>query len=146
MSELAMSETKPRAPWNLWVVGVLSLLWNAAGAYTIIAAQLGALPGMRQSEVDYYAAQAQWFVIATDVALLGGIAGAAALLIRSRGASWLYALSLVAIVITNGYDLAMGTSQMFNNSGTVITTCLIWVLALLQLWYAAAMRRRGLLT
>ena len=49
------------------------------------------------------------------------------------------------VVVTNGYDLAVGSSRMLTNTGTVVTTCLIWLLAIAQLWYAAVMRGRGVL-
>ena len=147
MSEATLhAETVPRAPWHLGVVGVLSLLWNAAGTYTIIAAERGTLADLEPGEAAYYAAQATWFVIVTHIALYGSIAAALAVLLRSRFAVPLYAISLAAIVVTNGYDLAMGTSNMFNNTATVVVTLAIWVLAVLQLWYAVATHRRGLLT
>jgi len=145
MSDLAMGETRPRAPWHLWVVGVLAVLWNGSGAAVIMAAQYGAYPDLPADEAAYYAAQKLWFVAVTDLALLGGVLGGVALLLRSRWAAALFAISLVAIAITNGYDLATGTSRMFTNTGTVVVTCLIWILAILQLWYAAVMRGRGVL-
>jgi hypothetical protein len=145
MSALLMDDTRPKAPWHLWVVGILSVLWNGAGTATIMAAQFGAYPDLPADEAAYYAAQKLWFVAVTDFALLGGVLGGAALLLRSRWAATLFALSLVAIAITNGYDLAVGTSRMFTNATTVVVTCLIWILAILQLWYAAAMRGRGVL-
>jgi hypothetical protein len=145
MSDLAMEQTRPSAPWHLWVVGVLAVLWNGSGAAVIMAAQYRFYPGLPADEAAYYAAQDPWFVAVTDLALLGGVLGGVALLLRSRWPAPLFALSLVAIIITNGYDLAAGTSRMFNNTGTVVTTCLIWILAILQLWYAAAMRGRGVL-
>ena len=143
MSGLTMEQAK--APWHVWVAGVLALLWNGAGAYTIMMAQRGLLAGVSADEAAYYAAQAPWFVIVTDIALCGGILGAVALLLRSRWAVTLFAVSLAAIVVTNGYDLAMGTSRMFTNTTTVIVTCLIWGLAILQLWYTATMQTRGVL-
>lgn len=145
MSQFAAEAPATRTPWHVWVVGILSLLWNASGAYIIVTAQLGRLAGVSEAEAAYYAAQAPWFVALTDIALFSAIAGALALLIKSRFAVPLFAISLVSIVVTNGYDLIMGTSQMFNNTGTIVTTCLIWVLSVLQLWYAAAMRGRGVL-
>lgn len=144
MSDLAMGETKPKAPWHLWVVGVLAMLWNGSGAVTIMMAQQGQL-AVSADEAAYYAAQPWWFVALTDIALFGGILGGLALLFRSRWAPLLFAVSLLAIIVTNGYDLAEGTSRMFTNLGTVVVTCLIWILAILQLWYAAAMRGRGVL-
>jgi hypothetical protein len=145
MSGLAIDEAQAKAPWHVWVVGLLALLWNGAGAYTILMAQRGLLADVSADEAAYYSAQQTWFVIVTDIALLGGILGGLALLLRSRSAVHLFTISLVAIAVTNGYDLAMGSSRMFTNTATVVVTCLIWVLAALQLWYAAAMKRRGVL-
>lgn len=145
MTETVESSAAAKAPWHLWVVGILALLWNASGAYTIISAQMGRLPGITADEAAYYAAQEPWFVAATDIALLSAVAASIALLLRSRWAIPLSGLSIVCIAATAGYDLAAGTSRMFTNQGALIATVLIWVLALLQLWYAAAMRKKGVL-
>lgn len=129
----------------MWVAGILSLLWNGSGAYTIMMAQAGRLPSLSADEAAYYAAQPLWFVLVTDIALLAAIAAAVALLLRSRTAAWLFALSLVAIVVTNASDLAAGTSRTLVSQGALIVTVLIAVLALLQLVYARAMTTRGVL-
>lgn len=134
-----------KTPWHLWVVGVLSLLWNASGAYTIMAAQAGLLQGISADEAAYYAAQPMWFATVTDIALVSAIVGAAFLLLRSRRAVWLYGLSLVAILVTHAYDLAMGTSRAFANSAALTVTVIILVLAVLQLLYARAMWKRGVI-
>jgi hypothetical protein len=48
--------------------------------------------------------------------------------------------------VTNGYDLAMGTSRMFTNDhGWLILNCVTFCLAILQLVYAMAMKSRGVL-
>lgn len=145
MSGLAMERSQTKAPWHLWVVGVLAVLWNGSGAAVIMAAQYGFYPGLPTDEAAYYAAQKLWFVAMTDLALLGGVLGGVALLLRNRLAPALFAISLVAIVVTNVYDLAVGTSRMMTNTGTMVTTCVIWLLAIAQLWYAAEMRGRGVL-
>lgn len=145
MSDIAIEQPGPKAPWHLWVVGVLAVLWNGSGAAVIFAAQYGFYPDLPADEAAYYAAQKLWFVAVTDLALLGGVLGGVALLLRNRLAPALFALSLVAIIVTNGYDLAAGTSRMMTNTATVVTTCVIWLLAVLQLWYAAVMRGRGVL-
>lgn len=145
MSDIAIERPRSKAPWHLWVVGVLAVLWNGSGAAVIIAAQYGLYPDLPADEAAYYAAQKLWFLAVTDLALLGGVLGGVALLLRNRLAPALFALSLVAIIVTNGYDLAAGTSRMMTNTGTVVTTCVIWLLAVLQLWYAAVMRGRGVL-
>jgi len=127
-------------------VGVLTVLWDGAGAYVIMMAQAGRLPDLTPDEIAYYTAQPLWFVVVTDVALLGAIAAGIALLLRSRHALGLFAISLVAIFVTNVYDLAMGTSRVFASRSALIATCIIVVLAVLQLWYAMAMKKRAVLT
>ena len=145
MTDVAIDAGSPKAPWHLWPVGVLALLWNAAGAYTIMTAQAGRLAGVAPDEAAYYAAQPTWFVVVTNVALIAAIAAAAALLLRSRLAVPLFSISLAAIAVTAAYDLAAGTSRMYANQAALIVTIVIWLLAVLQLLYAMAMRKRGVL-
>ena len=134
-----------KTPWHLWVVGSLALLWNASGAYTIMMAQAGRLPSVGAAEAEYYAAQPLWFAVVTDVALVAAVAAAVALLLRSRSAVWLFALALLAIFTTNTYDIAAGTSRVLVDRGALVVTCVIVILAILQLVYAVAMSRRAVL-
>ena len=137
--------TKRQAPWHLWTVAVAALLWNGAGAYTIVMAQAGRLYDLEPGEAAYYAAQPTWFVVVTDIALFAAIVGAVALLARKSIAVALFALSLAAIFTTNGYELATGTSRAFRNPATLIVTVTIVLIAILELAYAAAMKRRVVL-
>ena len=91
MSTVLAPERK--APWHVSVVAVVALLWNGAGAYTIIMAQAGRLYVRTGREIAYYAAQPLWFVVLTDIALAAAIAAALSLLWRKRMAVWLFALS-----------------------------------------------------
>lgn len=142
---ISHNPTAVYVPVHLWVVGVLSLLWNAAGAYTIIMAQAGKLPTMNPDEIAYYEAQSAWFVIVTDIALVSAIVAAISLLLRSRAAVEMYLLSFIAIVITNTYDLVAGTSRAFANHGALVVTGIIVLLALLQFYYSRKMLKRKVL-
>ena len=135
-----------KTPWHIWVVGGLAVLWNGSGAYTIMMAQAGRLAGVSEDEAAYYAAQPTWFVVVTDIALLAAIAAGIALLLRRRTAVWLFALSLIAILVTNIYDLAADTSRMLASQGALILTGIIVLLAVLQLAYAWAMKKRAVLS
>lgn len=134
-----------KAPWHLWVVGVVALLWNGAGGATIWMAQAGTLPDLEPGEVEYYAAQPTWFVVVTDIALVAAILGAIALLLRKRRAVWMFAVSLAAIVVTNSYELAAGTSRVIGNPAALVVTVIIVVLAILQVAYSRTIERRGVL-
>jgi hypothetical protein len=140
-----ISETRVRTPWHLWVVGLLSLLWYAAGAYTIQMAQLGRLPHLSPDEIAYYAAKPVWLVAITAISTYGSALASAFLLLRSRAAVWLFAIALVFILLNNGIELANGTSRAFANTGASIATVVIVLIAVLALLYAHWMRKRGVL-
>jgi len=146
MSELAMGSTRPKVPWHLWVVGVLSLLWNASGAWVIMSAQSGAPMDMDATEIAYYASQAPWFVAVTDVVLISAVLAAIALLLRSRWAAHLYGLSIAGIAVTAAYDIAQGTALLLQDQGWLILECVTVCLAIAQFAYAIAMRKRGVLS
>jgi hypothetical protein len=143
MSAVSIADRK--TPWHLWVVAILTLLWNGSGAYVIMMAQAGRLTDVSAEEAAYYAAQPIWFVVVTDVATLAPVAAGVALLLRSGTAVWLFALSLAAIVVTNGYDLAAGTSPVLANQGALILTTIIVVIAVLQLLYSRALKKHAIL-
>lgn len=139
------NEAGPKAPWHLWAVGVVALLWYLSGAVTIFMAQADLLPNIPADERAYYAAQPFWFKAVTDIATIASVVGSVLLLMRSGKAVRAFALSLAAILVTHAYDLAMGTSRAFNNAATMIVTATILVGAILVLWYSSAMRAKGVL-
>ena len=136
---------KRNVPWHFWVVAAVALLWNIAGAYTIMMAQAGRLSDLEPGEAAYYAAQPIWFVVLTDIALVGAIAAALALLWRKRTAVWLFAISLVAIFVTNAYEVAAERSRVLVSRAALIVTVLIVLIAIFELVYARAMERRAVL-
>ena len=145
MSGSAMGQVKSKAPWHLWVVGVLSLLWNASGAWVIMSAQSGAPMDMDAHEIAYYAAQEPWLVAVTDIALIGATFAAIVMLLRSRRAVHLYGLSIAAIVVASAYEIARGTALLLDDRGWLILDCVTWGLAIVQLLYVLAMYQRGVL-
>ena len=136
---------RAKAPVHLWVVGLLSLLWNVWGAYIAISAQSGTLPTLRAEDQAYFDAQPLWFVVVADSALVAGIAGAVALLLLHRSAVWLYAAEVAILLLANLYDLAAGTSPMLSNPASAGGSTFLLTVMALQPWYALAMRKRGVL-
>lgn len=134
-----------KAPGHLWPAGILSLLWNAWGTYISIAAQSGALPYLRAEEQAYFASQPLWFVIVADAGSIAGISGAVALLLQHRSAVWLYAAMFATIVLTNLYDLVAGTSPMLSQPAAIGGSVFLLSVMALQVVYARAMHRRGVL-
>ena len=146
MSDIAIEQPAPgRTPWHLWIAGILSLLWNASGAWVFVQAQTGNPMDMDATEIAYYAEQPLWAVVLTDLAFAGAILGALALLLRSRWAPPLYLLSIAAIVASTVGDIARGSALLLQDQGWLTLALITTGLAVLQWLYARWMGKRGVL-
>lgn len=136
-------------PVHLWIVGILALLWNAFGCYdywmteTANQAYLSKMPA---DAVAYVNALPKWLVAMWAVGVWGGLAGSILLLIRSRYAVWLYALSFIGAVVGLGYQMFM-TSQpaSMTTGGMQYMPWVIIVICAVLLWYSWSMEKKGVL-
>lgn len=84
------------------VVAVVALLWNLLGCLAFFAdLQLSAediaqLPDAQQA---LYAARPGWAVVATGIAVIGGVLGSIGLLMRRKWAFPVFVLSLLGILV-----------------------------------------------
>lgn len=137
---------KAGTPAHLWIVGILSLLWNAFGATDFLMtnmrnqAWLAQLPPEVIQQIDAYPA---WSVIAWGCGTLGALAGSLLLLLRSGLAVHAFALSLAGLAVTTLYQIAVG---IYGFSGAMLAMNLvIWAVAVALLVYALRMKRRGVI-
>lgn len=93
-----MSDTALPTPKHLWIVGVLSLLWNSMGAisYTMTRLKLLAMPPDQLAYLDNFPV---WASAAWAFGVWGAIAGSVLLLMRSRHAVTAFGLSLLGLVL-----------------------------------------------
>lgn len=141
-------QAAPRAtgvPWHIWLVGILSLLWYFSGAYTIMVAQHGTLPGLSPEELAYYEAKPLYLELIADLALMAGIVGSVGLLLRKVWAVPAFLALLVLVLVGNALELADGTSRALANQAAMIVTIAIAAIALFNWSYARTMARRGVL-
>lgn len=133
---------KPRLPF--WIFAGLSLLWNAFGAYDWLmtnareAAYVAQFPPETMQFVD---GMPYWALGAWALGVWAAVVGSVLLLLRSRFAVHAFAASLVGLAANTAY-MALGGMLL---SGPVGLTLAIWVVAILLLWYAMRMRKKGVL-
>ena len=138
---------RQQVPWHLWAVGAVSLLWNAFGAYDYTMSKLSPESyfhqmGLNDASVAYMMAFPAWLTAFWALGVWGSVAGSVLLLVRSRHAVAAFALSLLGLAVSQGYQaLAMHPPE----SPPVALTAMIWGSLALLLWYAWAMARRGVL-
>lgn len=138
-----------RAPWHLWVVGVLALLWNGFGGYDYLMTNFQgeaymASMGMTQAQMDYYAAMPAWMTAAWALGVWGGVAGATLLLLRMKLAVWAFAVSLLGMLISWIYTFTSNGMEVAGAAG-LIMSAVITVVCLFLVSYARMMATKGVL-
>jgi hypothetical protein len=139
-----------KTPWHVWVVGVISLLWNSVGAFDFVMTQTrnkAYMSAFTPEQLNFYYGFPVWVVAAWGIAVWGGVLGSPALLFRKRQAVHLFLASSVCMVLTyfHNYILAHGLNLM-GGASALIFSAVIFVIGLLLLVYARAMSREGVLS
>jgi hypothetical protein len=138
------------APWHLWVVGLLSLVWNAASCYShvmTLAQDDGYLraTGITPEMAAYFAALPAWYVVAWTIAVWGGLLAAVGLLMRRSWAVWWFAVSQLAMTVNSVATLLSSEAQeVLGMVGSISAIALI-MLGVFLVLYSMAMKRRGIL-
>ena len=148
MSEAVLDRRAPSRPVHLWVVGILSLLWNSFGAFDYLATHM---------QLDFYVAQfteqqrayfesfPSWFVAAWAFGVWGALAGSIGLLLARRWAVWAFAVSLAGLAVNTLYSFGLSDGAEVMGTAGAVMTALIWVVAIALLAYSVRQKNRGVL-
>lgn len=141
----------PHTPWHLWLVGGLSLLWNAFGGYDYTMTRLRNIdylsamgdPNVMLAYIDAMPLYAQ---IGWGLGVWGSVAGSLLLLMRSRYAVHAFAASLLGALLSfGGQWLGPPLPAEMASGPAKYMPLFIIALVALQLFYAARQRRHGVL-
>jgi hypothetical protein len=139
-----------KTPWHLWVIGAVSLLWNGFGCFDFVNSATRGAEYYRQMKMPEQAialmqSYPSWMWIVWFVGVFGGLAGAILLLMRRRWAFEAWAASLAGAVISLIYCAFLSDMIGALGVGAIVMPVVIVVICALLLWYAHAMRKRGVL-
>lgn len=140
---------RTRTPIHLWIVAIISLLWNSVGAFDYIATQTKMESYMSQftaEQLDYFYAFPAWMVAAWAIAIWASFLGSVALILRKAAAVWLFAAALAGLAVSTIYNFVLSNGAEIMGQEAVIFTGLIWVIALFLFFYSRAMAGRRVLT
>ena len=148
-------EGRAEAPWHLWVVGVLSLLWNAFGGYDYVMTQLrdrayiASMVEPLNMDTDAAMAYYDGFPIWADffwaLGVWGSVAGSVLLLMRSRFALHAFVLSLIGLFGGMGYQIANPMPGLTDTTVPMVFTAVILAVIVLLIWYAKRQTANGVL-
>ena len=141
--------TVGKAPWHLWVVGVVGFLWSAMGALDYVMTQSkneSYMSAFTAEQLSFFYSLPTWTVATWAIAAWGGVVGAVFLLFRKAVTVWIFLASLVAMLITafQNYVLSNGMEVM-GDPFSLIFTGVIFIIALGLYLYSRAMLRKGVL-
>ena len=135
----------PRTPWHLWVVGVVTLLWNAVGIVSYMTTRLGMLEqlGMTPDQIAFFDSYPVWANTFWALGVWGAFAGSILLLLRSRWAVVAMVIAIVGLLGTTYFQFVhIDLPESLSAPGL---TAAIWATTFIMLFYAVRMRSAGVL-
>jgi uncharacterized membrane protein len=137
-----------KAPWHIWAVGIVSLLWNAMGGFDYTMSHMhnaAYLAAMTPEQMAWFNGFPIWATSCWAFGVWGAIAGSLLLLLRSRWAVAAFGISLIGFVGSHIYQFTSNAPVSLNTGTGTIFAAVLGIVAVALLWYAAAMRRQGVL-
>ena len=138
---------RTEAPWHLWAVGVVSLLWNGFGGYDYVMTQTNNaayLANYTEAQRDYFDSFPMWMEAVWAIGVWGGVLGAVLLLLRMKWAFHAFLASLVAFAVSVVYGQMSGGNELMGSTG-LIFSAVIFLLGLGFVMYSRVMSRKGVL-
>ena len=137
-------------PMHLWVVGILSLLWNAFGAYDYTMSHIGGLEyfetmGLDAEAYAWFEAMPVWATAAWAIGVWGSVIGSILLLARSRHAATAFILSIIGAVISFCYQFMSDRPPSLEGGMATIMPIVIMILIVAQWYYARRQAAAGVL-
>ncbi|MXO64936.1 hypothetical protein [Altericroceibacterium endophyticum] len=138
------------APWHLWVVGIVSLLWNVVGAYDYWITRVGSqrylqIAGVSRLELIWLANMPWWVDVAWACGVWGSIAGSLLLLLRRKLAATAFLLAVLGMLATNFYRMTSDAPPSMTGTAADIISLVLILIAGALTWYAVRMRRAAVL-
>lgn len=147
MSESTAKGAPRRRPTHLWIVGILSLLWNLMGFVDFTATNLKVEAWVKlltPEMLAYVAAIPAWAIVAWGLGAWGACAGSIGLLLRKAWSVWAFAISLAGLAGSSLYQFVL-SEGMGGGAGDAFFIGVIWLIAILLLIYSRAQAKRGVL-
>jgi hypothetical protein len=138
------------APWHLWVVGVVGVLWNGYACYDYFMTKTGGVAymkgaGMTDAQIAQMTNYPVWMSADWAIGVWGGLLGAILLLARMRYAFHVFAVSTAAFLVMLVYTYVLTDGGAVMGQQGMIFNLIILAGCLFFTWYAWTMGKRGVL-
>jgi hypothetical protein len=137
-----------KAPWHLWVVGLLALPWNGMGAWDYLMTQTqneAYMGNFTPEQLDFFYGFPAWLVAFWAIAVWGGVLGAVLLLLRKGLAAPVLLVSFLCMFVTAIRNFGFADGATIMGSTGAIFSAVIFVFSLFLVFYSRAMKKQGVL-
>ena len=137
-------ESEMSAPWHMWVLGVLLLLWNGLATVDYIMTVIRYEPylsGHPEEVLAYFFNAPLWMYVMWGISMIGGLLGTILLLLRRRAAVPVFAIAWICSVIAVAYSVV----NPFPGGGSILFAIAVIMITFLILVYFHWLQRRGVL-
>jgi len=139
-----------KPPTWYWVVAGLALVWMIIGLLSLVGDFMtdeSALSKMSEAQQQLYRSRPQWIFGVYAIAILSGLAGAIALLMRKAWAVPAFGVSLLAVIVQFAYILLiMDAIKLLGFAAAAAFPLVIFLIAVALLWFAIHARKSGWVT
>ncbi len=145
-----MTDMTSKAPWHLWVVGVVAVLFNAIGVFDYVmsmaqGASYMESAGMTPAQIAHYQEMPSWMTAVWTIGVWGAMLGSVLILLRRKLAVPVFAVSLAAFLVSLFYTYVLTNGGEIMGGQMAIASSVITALLLFFLWYSWLMTKRSVL-
>lgn len=145
-----MTDALTKAPWHVWLVGVIAVLFNSIGVFDFVmsmsrGADYMVSVGMTPDQIAHYQGMPSWMTVVWAVGVFGAFLASMLLLLRRKLALPVFILSLAAFLVSLLYTYALTNGGAVMGQQMAITSAVIAGLLVFFSWYSRFMTSRGVL-
>lgn len=145
-----MAPARISAPWHLWAVGIVAVLFNFVGVFDFVmshaqGAEYLARAGMTPEQIAHYLQMPAWMTLDWALGVFGAFGASVLLLMRRRVAAPVFWVSLAAFAVSLLYTYVLTDGGKVMGPDVAVASTVIAVLLVLFSLYAQRMARRGVL-
>lgn len=141
-----VTDGRMHTPVHLWLVGVVTLLFNSMGIVSYLTTKLGMLAemGLNPDQIAFLESYPAWATAVWAMGVWGAFAGSVLLLLRSK-----WAVPAMAVALAGLIGVTMAELVILDVPAGLQTPiglrAAIWISTLFLLFYTRRMRQAGVL-
>lgn len=131
-----MTENQIKIPVWFWIVAIILLIWNLMGVsafFQHILISDEALQALPDNEKELYGKYPLWTKVAFAMAVMGGLLGSLALIMKKRVAKLLFMISFIGIVVQMVHSLFIAKAMDVYGPGALVMPIMVIVFGALAI-------------